>query len=574
MVELCTRPWLVRGVDEVAATALAQVLGCSPLIARILLARGLGDAPSAHRFLGARLADMPDPSRMADIEKAAARLIRAMRAGEKITIYGDYDVDGVTSAATLWLFCRDVLDVELEVYIPHRLREGYGLNASAIEALAASGTRVLVTVDNGSSAVREITRATELGLDVIIVDHHQVSDPEPPAFAHLNPHRKCCDFADKGLAAVGVVFMLLVELRRQLRAAPWFNGPPPRPDRYLDLVALGTVADVAPLQGVNRALVRFGLDQLRRNPRTGMAALMEVALVEPAAMTARELGYRLGPRINAAGRLDDAAVGLRLLIGDDPTRARELAARLDAQNLERRTIEQRIAGEAVARVEGDATLLDSSVLVLESEEWHLGVVGIVASRLVERFNRPAILLARDGDQWKGSARSVPAVNIKRALDDCAHHLTRYGGHIGAAGLALVPAELDSFRESLNLAISHQITHIGPPTLEVDAEVDLNHLGPADIEGLEALGPFGHANPAVRLLARGVRGRAKSLRGGHFKLDVFGTAGPCEAIGWGMEAALRFAQGPLDLLFSPRMETWRGTRRLVLELVDLRPSEPV
>lgn len=573
MVELCMRPWVVRPVDEAAAQVLARSLDTSPLIARILLARGMSDAPTADRFLGARLADMPDPSAMADIERAGSRLLAAIRAGEKVTIYGDYDVDGVTSAATLWLFCRDVLGVELDVYIPHRLREGYGLNLDAIEALADAGTRVLVTVDNGSSAVREITRARERGMDVIIVDHHQVADPEPPAYAHLNPHRKVCEFADKGLAAVGVTFMLLVELRRQLRAATWFTGPNPRPDRYLDLVALGTVADVAPLVGVNRALVRFGVAQMRQRPRVGVEALLTVAQVKPGTVTARDLGYRLGPRINAAGRLDDAAVGLRLLIGDDRVEARELAALLEAQNQERRHIEKRIADEAVARVEGDSTLLDSSVLVLEGDDWHPGVVGIVASRLVERFHRPAILLARDGEHWKGSARSVPSVNIKQALDDCASHLTRYGGHVGAAGLALDASGLDAFREALNIAVFQQAAELGPPPLVVDAEVALDRLGPTDIAGLEALGPFGHANPNVRLVARGVRGRGRPLRGGHFKLDVQGTAGPCEAIGWGMEAALALASGPLDLLFSPHMETWAGRERLVLDLIDLRPTEP-
>ncbi|MCB9544561.1 MAG: single-stranded-DNA-specific exonuclease RecJ [Myxococcales bacterium] len=573
MSEHVQRRWVVHQVDDGAAVRLAERAGTSPLVARVLLARGLDDADDASRFLAARLGDMPDPGLMADIARAAERLLTAIRRREKVTIYGDYDVDGVTSSATLWLFCRDVLGVELDVYIPQRLTEGYGLNLEAIDHLADTGTRVLVTVDNGSSAIREVGHATARGLDVIVVDHHQVSDPEPAAFAHLNPHRSGCRFPDTGLAAVGVVFMLLVELRRQLRDAPWYDGPPPRPDHYLDLVALGTVADVAPLQGVNRALVRHGVGLLQRRPRLGLAALMDVSQVRPEALTARDLGFRLGPRINAAGRLADAAVGLRLLVGDDAGAARQLAALLEAQNQERRAIERRIADEAVARVEGDSTLLEGSALVLESPDWHPGVVGIVASRLVEKFHRPAILLARDGTSWKGSARSVPAVNIKRALDDCASHLQRYGGHVGAAGLALDEDSLLAFRAALNAAVSTQVEITGPPDLEADAEVALDQIGPADVAGLEALGPFGHANPAVRLVARGVRGRGRPLRGGHLKIDVFGTAGPCEAIGWGMEAALEQTRGPLDLLFSPRMETFRGTRRLVLDLKDLRPSEP-
>lgn len=565
------REWIVRDTDSTSVEGYARRLGVTPLVARILLARGLDDASHASTFLNASLAQMPDPGRIADIGRAATRLLEAIQAGEKITIYGDYDVDGVTSSAVLWLFCRDHLGVELDCYIPHRLTEGYGLNLGAIEALAEQGTRVLVTVDNGSSAVEQVTRATALGMDVLIIDHHQVSDPEPPAYAHLNPHRTSCDFPYKGLAAVGVTFMLLVELRRQLREASWYAGPPLRPDRYLDLVALGTVADVAPLTEVNRAIVRHGLSLMRQSPRLGIRALMEVSQVTPAAITARDLGFRLGPRINAAGRLADAADGFHLLVGDDPEHAAELAEALNAQNLKRRAIEKRMALQAEAQVEQDPQLAQASAVVLAGEDWHPGVVGIVASRIVERFHRPAIMLARDGDLYRGSARSVPGVDIKAALDACASHLEKYGGHVGAAGLSLRADALPAFREALAQAVSAQLDSFGPAPLRADAEVQLSALTPDDIAGLEALGPFGEANPSIKLVARRVQGHARPLRGGHLKIDIQGTAGPCEAVGWGMEPALPMAHGPVDLFFTPRMETWRGRRRLVLDLKDLRPT---
>lgn len=565
------REWIVRDTDTNSVTQYAKRLGVTPLVARILLARGLDDASHASRFLNASLAQMPDPAQIADIERAATRLLDAIRGEQTVTIYGDYDVDGVTSSAVLWLFCRDHLGVELDCYIPKRLTEGYGLNMGAIEALAEQGTDVLITVDNGSSAIKEVTRARELGMDVVIIDHHQVSDPEPPAYAHLNPHRTRCGFPYKGLAAVGVTFMLLIELRRQLRAASWYQGPPLRPDRYLDLVALGTVADVAPLTEVNRAIVRHGLTLMRRLPRVGMEALMRVSQVTPSAITARELGFRLGPRINAAGRLADAADGFRLLIGDDPQRADALAAALNEQNLKRRAIEKRMTQQAKAQVEADPSLAQASALVLAGEDWHPGVVGIVASRMVDSFHRPAIMLARDGERYRGSARSVPGVDIKGALDDCAEHLQRYGGHVGAAGLSLAADALPAFRAALSDAVAAQTDTFGPAPLCADAEVELSSLTPDDIAGLEALGPFGEANPTIKLVARQVRGRPRLLRGGHLKIDVYGTAGPCEALGWGMEPALPMAQGPVDLFFTPRMETWRGRRRLVLDLKDLRPT---
>ena len=565
------REWIVRPADEILAGTYARTLGVTPLVARILLARGMSDASQADRFLNGTLAHMPDPGQIADITRAATRLIKAIRDGEKITIYGDYDVDGVTSSAVLWLFCRDHLGVELDCYIPHRLTEGYGLNMGAIDALAEQGTQVLVTVDNGSSAFKEVSRAREHGMDTIIIDHHQVSDPEPPAFAHLNPHRDCCTFPYKGLAAVGVAFMLLIEMRRQLRDAAWYDGPTLRPDRYLDLVALGTVADVAPLTGVNRAIVRHGITAMQRGPRLGMRALMDVSKVASGAITARDLGFRLGPRINAAGRLADAADGFHLLVGDDRGDAEALAEALDAQNLKRRAIEKRMTLQAKAQVEADPNLAAVAALVLAGEDWHPGVVGIVASRMVDSFHRPAIMLARDGDRYRGSARSVPGVDIKAALDDCAEHLLRYGGHVGAAGLSMAAEALPAFRAALSEAVLKQCEHFGPGALHADAEVDLVALGPDDVAGLEAMGPFGEQNPTIKLIARGVRGRPRALRGGHLKIDVLGTAGPCEAIGWGMEGLIPMAQGPVDMLFTPRMETWRGRQRLTLELKDLRAT---
>lgn len=568
-----SRRWHLAAIDDAVVSSLAESLSLSPLVARVLALRGVSVADEARVFLRASLADMPDPGLMADIDRAAERIVQALRDGERITIYGDYDVDGVTSTAVLWLFFRDHLGVELDCYIPHRMREGYGLNLAAIDHLADHGTRVLITVDNGSSAVREVAHARERGVDVIIIDHHQVSDPEPEAFAHLNPHRRACRYPYKGLAAVGVAFVLLVQVRRHLRAAGFYTGPDPRPDRYLDLVALGTVADVAPLTGLNRALVRYGVRLMRARPRLGISALLDVTRTDLGGISARDFGYRLGPRINAAGRIDDAARGLRLLIGDDPDEAYALAHLVEEQNRERRSIQARMEVEAT-ELAAAAVADGAQALVLAGADWHPGVVGIVAARMVEQFHRPAVLLAQDGGLLKGSARSTGDVDIKTALDDCADHLMRYGGHPAAAGMTLRLDALDGFRAALDAAVIARRGGLpGAAALEADAEVPIARLAAADLEALDEIGPFGHENPNPRFISRAVVGRAQALRGGHLKVLIDAADGPCEALAWNKEHLAPLWSGPVDLLYSPRFEVWRGRRKLVLRVTDMRVAEP-
>jgi single-stranded-DNA-specific exonuclease len=541
-------------------------------VATVLVGRGLDSAEAVRAHFEADLRTLPSPSALADCTRAAERLRRAVAAGERITVYGDYDVDGVTSTAVLCGFFREVFDLELHVFIPHRVRDGYGLNVSAVERLAREGTRVLVTVDNGSSAVAEVELAQSLGLDVIIVDHHQVSDPEPPAYAHLNPRRPVCTFPDKGLAAVGVAFMLVVELRRQLRDAGHFNGRSvPRIDRWLDIVALGTVADVAPLTGLNRVLVRHGLEVARAQPRPGFLALCETARVTPEALSARDLGYKFGPRVNAAGRMDDATRGLELLRADNLDTARRIASGVEAQNLERRVIEQRMTEEAITRVESESALSDAAALVLEGDTWHPGVVGIVAARMVERYGRPSVLLAPDACGWKGSVRSVPGVDVKRALDRCAQHLLRHGGHAAAAGVSLRVDALAAFRSAFAEAIASAagdalVLHRGP-----DAEASLAAITGEATEQLARLGPFGEANPAPVLLVRGVRGHVKRLDGGHVKVALPPADLPREMLAWRIGERADLFDAAVDVLVTPEIEVWRGRRSLVLRVVEVRAS---
>ncbi len=567
------RAWELSGPGSADPGALAEALGCSWVVATLLVQRQLGDVQRARDFLGTSLAQMPDPASLWDMERAAKRLLDAVHAGQKITVYGDYDVDGVTSTAVLWLFFRDVFEVQLDTYIPHRLNEGYGLNLEAVESLAQKGTEVLVTVDNGSSAVDEVARAQALGMDVIVIDHHQVSEPAPEAFAHLNPHRNGSPYPDRTLAAVGLAFMLLVEIRRQMRSDHRFDAHGVRPDRYLDLVALGTVADVAPLGNLNRALVRYGLDVMRGGPRLGIAALLETTRTEPQTISSKDLGFRLGPRINAAGRLDDATCGFRLLVGDDRATARTLATQVETQNRERRGIQARMTEEARSAVERIADLDSQKVLVLAGEDWHPGVVGIVASKMVEEFHRPVILLARDGNVWKGSARSTAGLNIKAALDGTAEYLMRYGGHFAAAGMTLKADALEPFRAALNDVVRQMGGGTGqPPPLNIDAELPVEDLSKALVRDIERMGPFGHMNPEPRFLALNLTGRPMLLKTIHLKIFMQASDGPCEALAWNMGPCAAWCEeGPFDLVYSPSIDTWRGREKLVLQVHDLRKS---
>ncbi|MFN3198108.1 MAG: single-stranded-DNA-specific exonuclease RecJ [Bradymonadia bacterium] len=570
-----SRSWNFPEVDQHAVDQLARAARVPPLVASIMLRRGVDDPDIVRDFIDADLRHIPDPRGLDDIERACHRIIKALHQGEQITVYGDYDVDGVTSSSLLWLFFKEALDRELDVYIPHRLTEGYGLNIGAIDRLAARGTRVLITVDNGSSAVDEVAHARRLGIDVIIIDHHQVSDPEPEAFAHLNPHRPGCDFDGKQLAAVGVTFMLIIELRRQMRTAGFFTGrPEPRPDLLLDMVALGTVADVVPLTGVNRPLVRYGLDILRKRTRTGVQALISRAKLTADAVNSTDVAFRLGPRINAAGRIDDASWGFKLLTGDSLQEANRLAAIVEKHNEERQLIEKGIADQAVARVEGDPQLSDAPAVVLSDPMWHPGVIGIVASRLVERFRRPAILLGHDGDTLKGSARSVPGLDIKGALDRCSEHLLRHGGHAAAAGLALKVSALPAFVEAFNREVAAGLQGQPQQTgVEVDAVIDLHDLKTADIKALEMLEPYGQSNPTPVLAARGVQIQDYTvLRNNHLKMQVYTADGLCDAMAWRMaEQVLPLIQAPVDLLFAAGFNVWRGRKRLTLTVKDIRPA---
>ncbi len=547
--------------DLGAALTLERELGVSHVLAQVLVRRGLGDPVTAREFLEAR--EQHPPSAFAGIEHAVAAVARHIRAGSRITIHGDYDVDGVCATAILVRALRS-LGANVNWFIPDRLEDGYGLSSDTVRRLAARDTGLLITADCAITAVEEVLAANALGMEVLVTDHHH---PRPSGELPNCPivHPAVCDYPFPGLCGTAVAYKLA-----QALAAPTV-------DEDIELVALATVADLMPLRGENRRLVRQGLAAMAGTARPGLRALMAVASVDPSALDAQGLGFRLAPRINAAGRLRRADAGLELLLTDDPGRAAEIAAELDQLNAERRAVEQRICWEAEAQA---AELGERSVFVLAGEDWHPGVVGIVASRIVERYHRPAILIALAEGVGKGSARSIPGFDLLGALDATAEHLERYGGHRAAAGLTIRPERLDAFAAAIERHARELLTDdLLVPVEPIDAIVSGSDLGLALAEELERLEPSGLGNPRSRLLVPG--GRLRDVRpmgeGRHarFMLAAGGTRTP--AVAFGCDGRVPGAPGqPVDATFRLERNFWNGAvePRLVLRCAWPCAPDPI
>jgi single-stranded-DNA-specific exonuclease len=558
-------------VDLPRAARLASALGLHPLAARVLVGRGHAEPADAEAFLAAPLADLPDPFAMKGMDRAVARIVRAVEDGERIALYGDYDVDGVTSTALLAGFLR-ACGADVLTYVPHRLTEGYGLNSAAVERLAREGARLLVTLDCGITAAPEVRAAAALGVDAVVVDHHTAPLELPAAAAILNPHQPGCAYPTKDLAAVGVAFNLAMALRKALRARGRFGAARPEPNlkEALDLVALGTVADVVPLVGANRILVRWGLDALSASRRVGIRALKRVAgIAEGAAVSAGQVGFRLAPRINAAGRLDDAGRGVRLLLEDDAARAEALARELDRENQARQEIERTIleeaAHDAAARVKEGAR-----GLVLARDGWHAGVVGIVASRIVERFHRPAVLVALGEGAGKGSGRSIEGFHLHEALEACAGHLARFGGHRHAAGVTVERSRLAPFREAFEAHAASRLREEDlVPRCRIEGWVREGEVDGRAAVDLARLGPYGAGHPEPVFALRGTTARARTVGAGgaHLKLAL----GRLDAIGFGMGDQLAVCGGPVEAAFTVGLDEWDGAPRVQLKLRDVRPA---
>lgn len=543
---LTGRRWAARLADERVALAIGQRHGLPDAVARLLAARDV-DPEAVPRFLDPTLRELlPDPSHLKDMDAAVARLVRAVQGGERIVVFGDYDVDGATSSALLLRFFRAV-GGNISVYIPDRRKEGYGPNTAALLKLKADGAAVVVTVDCGVTAFEPLSEARRAGLDTIVIDHHMAEIALPEALAVVDPNRVDDDSPHKQMAAVGVAFLLAVGVNRRLREAGWFGADRAEPDlrQWLDLVALGTVCDVVPLTGVNRALVRQGLKVMAERRNIGLAALADVARLKEAP-GAYHLGFLLGPRVNAGGRVGQADLGARLLSSDDPHEVAALAVRLDEFNAERRAIERDVLDQAIARVEGlygpDRAGMPAA-LVVESEGWHVGVIGIVASRLVERYGRPAFVIGLDGDLGKGSGRSVRGVDLGAAVIAArqAGYLVNGGGHAMAAGLTVSRDAVADLARFLDQRIAPQLG-LAPPVRELGIDAALSPAAATRelVETIERVGPFGAGNALPRFVLTSVRvSYAQTVGEGHVRCTLVGAdRGRVEAI------AFRANQSPL------------------------------
>ncbi len=547
-----------------ARETLAQTLAVDPIIAQVLLNRGYDTPDRAQQFLDPALESLEDPDRIVDMPAAADRIVRAVRRREPLTVYGDYDADGITATGILLRGLRS-LGGDVSFYIPSRFSEGYGLNDAALQRLAAAGRRLVVSVDCGITANAEVARAVEQGLDIVVVDHHEPGANLPPALAVIDPKRRERGAAFREYAAAGLAFQLLRAVRRRL-------GHPEFPDDLLDLAALGTIADVVPLVEDNRIIARWGLERMRTAPCTGLAALIKVADLS-GEVSARHVAFALAPRINAAGRLGDAAVGVRLLTTTDPAEADGIAAQLDAENQQRRALCDQILAQAVEQVESRG-LHQGPAIVLAGEGWHSGVIGIVASQLVERYYRPVVVLAVEQGTAKGSARSIERFHLVDALAQCADVLDRFGGHAMAAGLTTTAERIPEFSRRFGEVASSRLTPADlVPALSVDAEIPLSAVTETLAGQLQRLAPFGMANPEPVFAARGLVAVTTRVMGDgqHLRLGVTDGQAFAEAVGFRLGDAselLAFTRAKIDLAFTIGVDRWDDRSRVQLFVEDL------
>jgi len=563
--------WIVGDRDAVAEERLQRELGIPSIVAAVLAQRGMTDPAEAYRFLNPQLDDLHSPSLLPDFEKAKDAILGAKERNELIFVHGDYDVDGVTSAALLNRFLK-AIGCNVQTHVPHRMREGYGIHRSAVEAAKVAGARLFLTCDCGVSAFEQVEIAREAGMKVVVTDHHTVGSTLPNADAIVNPHRSDSEYPFPELSGAGVVFRLCEGITEAL------NHPVDRYRRaFLDLATLGTIADVMPLREENRIIARHGLKILSETKKVGLQALMREAklTIEPGRpLRSYHVGYVLGPRLNAIGRIDDADIALRLLTSTDAAEADLLAKKIEGVNVERRAEQQRIIEEAVEMVTSKGWH-QRNVIVVGSDGWHSGIVGIVAGRLVDQFHRPCFVLKIDRENGicKGSARTIPNFHLADAIRAHPELFLSGGGHAAAAGCSFELEKLDAVADALHeYAGKHLTPEDFVPTVQADMEVDGSEVSLAAVEALQALEPFGCENPEPTFVARGVNLSQvlPTKNPAHVRLLLrcgTGMAVPGIAFGLGERFTNTGAGAVTDLLFQPTIEEWRGMRSLKWQVKD-------
>jgi single-stranded-DNA-specific exonuclease len=579
MMPAVTKQWKLASNDPDRAAALARAAGISAVVAQLLLNRGIRDASSAKLFLESPMNSLHSPHLIPGVVEAAERIVETCRQGKKICIYGDYDVDGTTGTSIL-LGILKLLGSEPTFYVPNRVQEGYGVNQEAIRTLAEEGVQLIVTVDCGITAVKEAEEAKRLGVELIITDHHELKDILPAATVLVHPRLPGSTYPHDGLSGAGVAFKLAWAIAQKWSGAERVN--PEFRELLLDnlvLGALGLVADVMPLRDENRAFVRHGLDRLRKKPSIGQKALITVAgLTEAKAIRAEDIGFKLGPRLNAAGRLECARLVVELLTTHNAIRAREIAEYLEDLNSKRQSMERKITTQAKQMIE-ESSYQDAAGIVVSSAEWHQGVVGIVASRIVDTYARPTLVIAEKGDNEpaSGSGRSVPGLPLHEILKSCDAELLSHGGHGAAVGFKVLPDRIPALRELFIKAAGQHFRGVMPtPTLELEAEVPLSSLSFGLLKELDQLEPYGTANPRPKFLAAGLtvdgapRRMGKEERHLNFRVKQGNTT--IRAVAFGMADRLdelMSANGECCLAFTPKVNDWNGAHRIEIEVNDIQ-----
>jgi single-stranded-DNA-specific exonuclease len=563
--------WNVSQVDEKKVQALHEALKIHPAICSILVRRGIETFDQAKSFYRPLLTDLHDPLLMKDMQLAVDRILTAINRQEKILVYGDYDVDGTTAVATTYQFLQKIYDSALlDYYIPHRYREGYGISKAGIDFAAAHGFSLVISLDCGIKSVELIQYAQSLGIDFIVCDHHLPDAQLPPACAILNPKQPGCNYPYKELCGCGIGFKLITALARQL------NLPEETYHCYLDLVATAIAADIVPITGENRVMAFYGLRRVNENPCNGIKALIELSGLKKA-LHITNLVFMIAPRVNAAGRMDDARKAVQMFVAKDCDEAFRLAEQLHADNTDRREADSSITGEALSLIQNDEVLAAGKSTVVYQPHWHKGVVGIVASRLIEHYYRPTIVLTQSGEVIAGSARSVNGFNLYEAIHACREHLLGYGGHFAAAGMTMMPDQLEAFRKKFEHVVASTIQpHQLVPEIAIDATINFSDLKPSFYNIIKQMEPFGPENQVPVFIARNVAdtGYSKVLKDQHIKFSLLQGNIIFTGIGFNMAAKFHLLnlKKPLDIVFTLDENEWNGNKHLQLKVIDFRLAE--
>ncbi len=561
------KKWILKEFDKEKVVEISKKFKISPLIAIILYNRGVREDEDIREFLARDLSAMHDPFLMKDMDKATERITEAKEKGEKITIYGDYDVDGITSIAILYKYLKS-MGVDVDYYVPDRMVEGYGVNREALDKIKAEGTKLIITVDTGITAVEEAEYAKSIGLDFIVTDHHECKETIPDVYAAIDPKRKDCPYPFKSLAGVGVVFKLIQALDGTKSLTSLM-------DEYADLMCLGTVADISPLIDENRVIVTEGLKRFKTTNNVGLKALIDVS-TNGKAITTSTIGYTIAPRINASGRLGCASTSVELFLTDDADKAMELANSLCHENTLRQQTEQKMFKEALEYIEAHPEIKEDDVIVIPHENWHHGIVGIVSSKITEKYYKPSILFAVDGDSAKGSGRSVTGFNLFGALEDSSELLEKFGGHELAAGLTIKAENIEKFRKKINEYSKGKIQDLAMPTISLDAQIKVTYITIDTVNNINMLQPFGVNNPTPAFSVRNIKIHRISVmsEGKHLRMTLYKDGKYLDAVGFGMgDYYSLFEEGDfVDVAFALDINDYKGFQNVQLILKDMRKVE--